>query len=625
MKLFLDFPLDLGQEFRYKTVDNFKRLVSGHDELARDLSNHIHLNNTAHSADQIIYHLPGRGQNISVQKELTFQSARIRNAILGVIGDGQLEVIDARVSNDGTTHDLLSERLRDDFEVYDDKMNKLEHVSADNTTLFFPPAVVKSAVKGKEDAPSTDDPKENLRVFWDKFVDNEYVRKRKIGQDESRQYDVYSYIFEPKHYSKTVIVTSCIHGNEKSAFFALSRLMDLVVNEWYKYPHLAYLRKNVRLVFVPIVNPWGFANDERENINNVDLNRNFDYFWENGGGTDPSAHNYKGQKAFSEQESKNMKAFIESFENVTGHIDCHNIISQVSDYCVFYPRFANQPNNEIFQVVKDMSRQGDYVTWGSSTLSSFSNWVGIGRNITSILPEIYEGRAGERRGSGEMKRSMYFLGNLILKMARLDNIGLGRTSNEPFAKAFVYNDRYSSSKTPKLTLNATSKYQRLLMTQQRFKTMANGFCELNGSITVELTKDTTFGVNPSVVQNYNPFSGNKKSRARQLFLVEHKLPAGIHTIPLHALAPIQASTDPYPGVNRTNEIMPAVEVMRGEGYCYIRSLILNVTFTPSSSHNSVQILTSGEYGNQKEATFSNQLYPNRPAAYDIRNDIITKK
>ena len=33
--------------------------------------------------------------------------------------------------------------------------------------------------------------------------------------------------------------------------------MDLVVNEWNKYSQLAYIRKNVRIVMVPIVNPWG--------------------------------------------------------------------------------------------------------------------------------------------------------------------------------------------------------------------------------------------------------------------------------------------------------------------------------------------------------------------------------
>ncbi|HDM2868068.1 TPA: DUF2817 domain-containing protein, partial [Staphylococcus aureus] len=85
----------------------------------------------------------------------------------------------------------------------------------------------------------------------------------------------------------TVLVTCCIHGNEYSAFYAMSRFMNLVVNEWEKYPQLAYLRKNVRIVMVPIVNPWGFANQERENVNNVDLNRNFDYYWENGKGKKP--------------------------------------------------------------------------------------------------------------------------------------------------------------------------------------------------------------------------------------------------------------------------------------------------------------------------------------------------
>ncbi|RNM40060.1 DUF2817 domain-containing protein, partial [Staphylococcus aureus] len=72
---------------------------------------------------------------------------------------------------------------------------------------------------------------------------------------------VYSYTFEPQHYSKTLLLTSCIHGNEYSAFYANSRFLDLVVNKWHTDPHLAYIRKNVRIVCVPIVNPHGFAND----------------------------------------------------------------------------------------------------------------------------------------------------------------------------------------------------------------------------------------------------------------------------------------------------------------------------------------------------------------------------
>ena len=53
-------------------------------------------------------------------------------------------------------------------------------------------------------------------------------------------------------------------------------------------------------------------------------------------------------------------------------------------------------------------------------------------------------------------------------------------------------------------------YQRMLMTQQRFQVTANGFVELNGSITVEVDRDTTIAVAPYVVQNYHPYSGNGK-------------------------------------------------------------------------------------------------------------------
>ncbi|MEJ7459268.1 M14 family metallopeptidase, partial [Staphylococcus saprophyticus] len=77
---------------------------------------------------------------------------------------------------------------------------------------------------------------------------------------------------------------SCIHGNETTGFFDMCHILNLLVNQWEKYPQLTYLRKNVRLIYVPMVNPWGFANQKRENVNNVDLNRNFDYNWKAGKG-----------------------------------------------------------------------------------------------------------------------------------------------------------------------------------------------------------------------------------------------------------------------------------------------------------------------------------------------------
>ena len=137
-----------------------------------------------------------------------------------------------------------------------------------------------------------------------------------------------------------------------------------------------------------------------------------------------------------------MKALVESLGDITAHVDCHNIVSQVSDYCLFYPRFANQPNNVMTELLSEISDHGDYVTWGSSTLASFSNWVGINHGTTSFLPEVYEGRAGKPRGAQEMWRSVYYLGNIIVKLAKLDTNKEGRIANQPIVKSLVYSSRF---------------------------------------------------------------------------------------------------------------------------------------------------------------------------------------
>lgn len=585
------------------------------------LEKHGKTQKRAHNSEQVVYTLP-TGPDVTVGQELGYQSKRIRNLVLGTIGNGLQEVRDSRTSIDAQNFPILSERLRHDFTRVDNKIDKELNVADDDSYLFTPP-FIPSSEPGVNGTPNNNDPDENRKVFYDKFVDNKYVTKKYVGKDQSNKYNVYAYDFKPDNYTKTLLVTSCIHGNEYSAFYALSHFMNLVVNEWHKYSHLAYLRKNVRIVLVPIVNPWGFANRERENVNNVDLNRNFDYYWSNGSGTRQTGANYKGSKPFSERESRNMKALVEGVGDITAHVDCHNIISQVSDYCLFYPRFANQPNNVMTEMLSEMSDHGDYVTWGSSTLASFSNWVGIKHGTTSFLPEVYEGRAGVPRGAQEMWRSVYYLGNIICKLAKLDNSREGRIANQPIVKSLVYSSRFDKKDTKPFSLIAKKDYQRMLMTQQRFQVTANGFVELNGSITVEVDRDTTIAVAPYVVQNYHPYSGNGKSRRRHLYRVRMPVKKGWHTIPLHAIAPVQYSTTSPDNVHRSNEVMGVVDILRTKGVARVRNMIINLTFTPSHSHTAVQILKSGGYGNQKEKTF-HQVYPNKPSAYTKTNKIIHK-
>ncbi|WNM51504.1 pre-neck appendage protein [Staphylococcus phage S-CoN_Ph2] len=117
LRLFLDFPVELGQEFRYKTVENFKRIVNAHGRLVDDLEYHRKEEKHAHDAKQIDY---TTSYSRSVSDALDKQNNRINNLVVGANGDAMAEVKDSRVALDGTISELLSQRLDYDF----GKLNK---------------------------------------------------------------------------------------------------------------------------------------------------------------------------------------------------------------------------------------------------------------------------------------------------------------------------------------------------------------------------------------------------------------------------------------------------------------------------------------------------------------------
>lgn len=101
-------------EKNYKEIE---KTVNGNDD---KFKKHKSVEKNAHNSKQIEH------ENTTVYKMLIYQMERIRNLVSGVDGDGVKEVIDSRVSNDGTTHGLLSERLFYDFNKFTKEINRLE-------------------------------------------------------------------------------------------------------------------------------------------------------------------------------------------------------------------------------------------------------------------------------------------------------------------------------------------------------------------------------------------------------------------------------------------------------------------------------------------------------------------
>ncbi|CRV31561.1 peptidase G2 [Staphylococcus saprophyticus] len=118
MRLYTNLPIELGQDFRYKTVENFKRILDSYKYLNEDMRYHREEEIHAHNSKQIDYKLS------NVHDELTYQDGRIEGLIVGHNGDGIEEVKDSRTALDGTNQPLLSKRLKYDFEIIKNKMEE---------------------------------------------------------------------------------------------------------------------------------------------------------------------------------------------------------------------------------------------------------------------------------------------------------------------------------------------------------------------------------------------------------------------------------------------------------------------------------------------------------------------
>ena len=197
--------------------------------------------------------------------------------------------------------------------------------------------------------------------YFDGLVDNVYVTKTTIGNEGSTDaYPIHAYRFKPA--SPTVdnktkyqvipklIITSCIHGEEKPSAFAMLNLCKNLKDNWAGNAFLTYLKFNIELIVVPILNPWGYVNNTRGNYNHVDLNRNFDYNWANQGSTDSTDQRYRGTSANSENETQAIINFVNAEKNnLLGHIDVHSLGSGDTRWELLYRHeISNEDYEDVF-------------------------------------------------------------------------------------------------------------------------------------------------------------------------------------------------------------------------------------------------------------------------------------
>lgn len=152
------------------------------------------------------------------------------------------------------------------------------------------------------------------------------VEKHNIGKDQSGTYDIFKYVLSPTDYRKTVIFHCVMHGNEEQTTLAMYQLLKHIVHYddiCQKSDVLSYMRKYVRIVIIPVLNPYGLEKRIYGNINKVNPSRNFGYRWNEYQSTN-SEWDKKGSSAFSEAETRLLlKVYMEYLTECDFIIDYH--------------------------------------------------------------------------------------------------------------------------------------------------------------------------------------------------------------------------------------------------------------------------------------------------------------
>lgn len=279
-------------------------------------------------------------------------------------------------------------------------------------------------------------PEMYYKNLWDSLLVDGYSKKELLGKDQTGTYDIYKYVFEPKNYEKTIIITSNVHGWEVKGQKILYRFMHHVVNDCNKYSQLNYIRNKVRIIIIPIANPWGLYNNTRENGRGVDINRNFNYNWSKN--TSPE----KGSSPLSEKETQYINNTIIEYSDITtvGVIDIHNTNAYTPEaneahYYASVPMDGNGKRNFLNELMEQVKPKGFNVTkiFNNSDLPSISNQAGIYNKLNAFTIEWSpNGIYGIPDNTKEdVREALKFIGNAILKTATF-NTNANVNVKEPF-------------------------------------------------------------------------------------------------------------------------------------------------------------------------------------------------
>ena len=156
-------------------------------------------------------------------------------------------------------------------------------------------------------------------IYLTNHADNYTVLKEKLGVDSGNT-DIYGYVFAPKYYKNTVLLSGGMNACELSGFFGIAYFIKALMEHTESGMNALY--NSTRFVIIPVICPASLNSSPIKYTNyvGVRINKNFDY----DGSWNELTDSTKGSYADSEPETQMLKMWLSKYTPAALWIDCHS-------------------------------------------------------------------------------------------------------------------------------------------------------------------------------------------------------------------------------------------------------------------------------------------------------------
>lgn len=192
-----------------------------------------------------------------------------------------------------------------------------------------------------------------------------------------------------KLHSKKILIIGVFHGDEQQG--------EYIINRYLEEGDFSDIKN--ALYFIPCLNHSGKSLNTRQNINKVDLNRNYPTKnWEK---TEQNEY-FSGESAASEEETRYMVQILERIQP--------DVIMTI--HAPFKVVNYDGPAQEIAEKISELCGYPVLGDIGYPTPGSFGTYCGVERNIPTITLELDEEESNEEAYVRTLP-VLEYLGNLM--------------------------------------------------------------------------------------------------------------------------------------------------------------------------------------------------------------------